>query len=301
MSFESFINDTSPRNNSEVSVSWNEIRNTIESNSDIVSSSFLAGSYIRRTKIHPIDDLDIFFHINFSNTRIQSDTNGTKICLKGDIDSHQLKKYSTNELGTYYVSPIKLINHIGTIVKESYTTTNEQHRNGECYTVYLSSKLLTIDCVPYAWVNEHDYMLIPSGWKDLYWKKTNPKIDKDTITDMDATYQGKLRWVIKIMKFWNKNKNTWVKFKSYILECLVYFAFKNKCNVQMSYLQLLFHTVSYIHNNVVAHRNIHDLPEYQYMYYTLEWDQRTRVLEKLTLLISYINSWEEYTISYLTT
>ena len=299
MSFESFVTNISPWNSSAISVSWNEIRNTITSKSNIISASFLTGSYIRYTKIDPIDDLDIFFNVNFSDTCIEKTNDWVKIYITSDYYEHQLKDFVVYENSRYYVSPVKLINHIWKLVKETYTTTNEQSRNWECYTVYLSSKWLTIDCVPYTWVNKEDYKLIPKWWNNLYWKKTNPDIDKNKINELNSSYDWKLKWVIKIMKFWNKNKNTSVKFKSYTLECLVYFAFIKKCSINMSYLDLLLKTVEYIYNNVHEHRHISDIPWYEYMYYYLDDSQKSRVKSKLKDFYDKLKVWEYTAISYL--
>lgn len=300
MGFTSFIQEISPKNRSAVSVSWAEIRKTIEWWSSVIIDSYLTGSYSRHTKIDPIDDLDIFFKVNFWNTDTINYTDGkVKIYITGEYASHQLKDYSTYSEGRYYISPIKLINHIGAIVRSSYTTTSEQNRNGECYTVYLSSKDLTIDCVPFAWVTSKDYLLIPSWWNNLYWKKTNPKTDEEKIDELNNEYDWKLKWVIKIMKYWNKNKNTWVKFKSYVLECLIYFAFKNTCNTAMSYTDLLKQTVAYIKNNVLYHKHISDLPQYAYMYYPLDDAQSNRLCSKLDELYWKLGTGEYTTIGFL--
>ena len=70
MNLKQFIQEISPTQGeiSRISISWNEIRETIQQKSEIINYSFLTGSYSRHTKIHPIDDLDIFFRIDFSNT-----------------------------------------------------------------------------------------------------------------------------------------------------------------------------------------------------------------------------------------
>jgi hypothetical protein len=101
------------------------------------------------------------------------------------------------------------------------------------------------------------------------------------------------------MKFWNKNMNTGVKFKSYILECLVYYAFTNKCSTNMNYLDLLIKTIEYIYNNVHEHRNISDLPQYEYMYYSLDDSQKSRVKSKLKEFYDNLKVGEYTTTSYL--
>lgn len=297
MKFETFINEIAPKNSSQISVSWNKIRETIQSKSNIISNSFLTGSYARYTKIDPIDDLDIFFNIDFSNTQIENSSYWVKIFLTWDYYSHQLKNFCTYEDYKYYVSPIQLINHIWKIVKQSYTTTNEQNRNWECYTVYLSSYNLTIDCVPYTQVRNEDYKLIPKWWNNLYWKKTNPNIDIDKINELnnESNYNGKLKWVIKIIKYWNKNKNT-SKIKSYTLECLIFYAIQKKCNKNMGYVDLLKNILDYIYDNIESHCNIIDLPQYDYIHYSVNND---RIKSKLVEFYTKLGDSEEQAIAYL--
>lgn len=301
MNLDSFIKNISPKNSLQISISWDEIRKTIIWKSSVISSSFLTWSYIRHTKIDPIDDLDIFFSINFTNTQMENTTDGIKIYISpsSNYDGHQLKNFSVYDSGKYYISPIKLINYIWRLVKESYVTTNEQSRNGECYTIYLSSKRLTIDCIPYTGVSGEDYKLIPMWWNNMYWKKTNPKIDEEKINELNNIFNWKLKWIVKLMKWWNKNQNTWIKFKSYILECLVYYTFKTKCNSNMSYLELLKSTVDYFSTNVIEYRNIYDLPKYEHMHYQLDTSQRTRIISKLKDFKDNINIGEFTTVSYL--
>jgi len=299
MQFDTFVSEISPKNVSDVSTSWNEIRKKITDKSSIISKSLLTGSYVRSTTIDPVVDLDIFFNIDFSDTRIETFSEGIKIYLTSDFQTHQLKEYCVYQNNKYYVSPIRLINHIWKLVQESYTTTNAQSRNGECYTVYLSSKNLTIDCVPHTWVTGQDYKLIPKGENNIYWKKTNPDIDKQKIAERNYVYSWKLKGVIKIMKYWNKNKNTGIKFKSYILECLVYYAFWEKCTKDMTYNQLMKKVVEYIYNNIDEYRNIRDLPKYEYMYYSLDITQRNRIKTKLSELYENLKVWEHTTVKYL--
>ncbi|MDD3119815.1 MAG: hypothetical protein PHF46_00190 [Candidatus Gracilibacteria bacterium] len=297
MKFETFINEISPKNTFQVSISGNKIRETIKCKSSIISSSFLTGSYSRSTKIDPIDDLDIFFNINFSNTQIENSNNGIKIFLTGDYNNHQLKNFCTYENYKYYVSPIQLINHIGKIIGETYATTNKHSRNGECYTVNLSSYSLTIDCVPYTGVRNEDYLLIPAGGNNLIWKKTNPKVDKEKIDELNSenNYNGKLKGIIKIIKYWNKNKNT-SKIKSYTLECLIYYAIQEKCNKDMLYIDLLKNVLDYIYDNIKSYCNIIDLPQYDCIQYYVN---KERINFKLLEFYKNLNISEEHTINYL--
>ena len=298
MNLKQFIQEISPNQSeiSMISISWNEIRNTIENGSDIIFASFLTWSYSRHTKIHPIDDLDIFFSIDFSNTWYQECNQQYIIYIEeNSIKNHQLKDFIVDFEWKKCISPIRIINHIWNIVKKRYSTTEIKWRDWQCYTTFLSSKNLTIDCVPCCGVKLEDYFLIPKWWNNIYWHKTNPKIDEEKINKLNNLYNNRLKWIIKIIKYWNKKKK--LNIRSYHLECLVYYAFYDKCNTDMTYLELLKYTIEYIYFNIKDYWNIKNLPWYDYMYYDFSDRDKKNILYSIEQWYSYFTS-EENVIAY---
>lgn len=291
MKIKTFINDISPKNTNQVSISWNKIRETIYKNSNIISNSFLTGSYIRHTKINPIDDLDIFFQINLSWLSLECENSKFKI-----LSNWNNYLYETEYNYKCYLSPIKIINHIWNIVKSRYSRTIEQSRNWECYTAFFASYNLTIDCVPSIQLKSGDY-LIPYWWNNLFWKKTNPRIDKVKIDKLDKVYGWKLKDIIKILKYWNKKYNN-SRFKSYHLECLIYYWFQAKCNICMSYIEIIWKILEYIHFNI-EYWNIRDLPSFNYMYFNVSDIQKSMILNSISNFYHTLQYWEEYVVSYL--
>ena len=307
VTIKSFVQDISPDQDEidQISTSGKSIRDTIGWKLDIISSSKLTWSYIRHTKVSPINDLDIIFHIKAKDTYIErcdSDQKKCKIYIKEwDIDTHPLKDYTTYDNYRYYISPNKILNKIKSCVAEKYSTTPNIKRNWECVTAYLSSYKLTIDCMPYTWVLDEDYILIPTSWNDLYWKKSNPDLDKKRIDELNDEYHfdWKLKKVIKVMKYWNNYKNTWVKFRSYVLECITYYALKNQSWLyEWSYTDILKQVISYLYNK--QYHNILDIPWYDYIYYDLTDDQWEKIQSLLSDLYSKLNTSEESFIWYLT-
>lgn len=294
MKITTFIDEISPKNTSQISISWNEIRETIYKNSDIISDSFLTGSYIRHTKIHPIDDLDIFFEINLLPWLELEECENNKFKILSIVNNYPYESGSDNKK---YLSPIKIINHIWNIVKTRYPNTREQWRNWECYTAFFSSYNLTIDCVPCVRLVSGDY-LIPYWWNNLYWKKTNPKIDEEKIDELNKYYDKRLKGIIKIMKFWNKKYNN-SRFKSYHLECLIYYCFQEKGNISMSYIELIWKILEYIYSNIKNYWNITDLPRFNYMYFYFADNQKKAILDLLSVFYGTLQYWEEYIVSYL--
>ena len=301
MNLKQFALEISPTQGeiSRISISWDEIRETIQQKSKIINYSFLTWSYSRHTKIHPIDDLDIFFQVNFWNTCYDEYNWQYIIYIKEDcIENHQLKDFIVDFDWKKCISPIKIINHIWGIVKNRYSTTNEQWRNWECYTAFFSSYNLTIDCVPYWQVNDGDFFLIPKWWRDIFWKRTNPRIDNEKINELNNFYDGKLKDIIKVLKYWNKKYNE-PRFKSYHLECLIYYGFQEKCNINMSYIELIQEVLEYISDNLKEYQNIIDLPCFDYMYFNFSHNQKNMILESIEIFDDKLKYWEEYVVAYL--
>lgn len=289
---------------SQISTSWNAIRATIEGKLDFVCDSFLTGSYIRRTKISPIDDLDIFFKVDAGWTNYQwtsSSKNECKIYITTAYPAlHKLYAYSTLENGIYWVSPTKIMNEIKRKIAEKYSTTPDISRNGEAVTVYLSSYGLTIDCVPSIEVNREEFIFIPTSGNNLRWKKTNPKIDKSRIDSLDdvAHFNGKLKWIIKLMKYWNKRKNTWMKFRSYALECRIYQILKTKTNFADGYADILREVIKGIYNDT-SYNFVSDIPGYAYIQHSYTEDQWSRIKGLLETMWQKLNVSEDDFITYL--
>lgn len=301
-----FINEISPSSDeiTQTSTSWNAIRNTLESNIGFISSSKLTGSYIRGTKITPIDDLDIIFKIDCSNSTYEwSDATQKKAKIyiqDWSYDEHPLKNYSVYQDWKYYISPNKILNKIKETIKNRFTQTSDITRRWECITTYFTSYALTVDCMPYTWVKDEDFIFIPTSWNDLFWKKSNPENDKTKINELNDSehYNWKLKGVIRVMKYWNLNKNTWVEFRSYVLECIIYYALKWKSELyDSSYVDILKSVIGYLYNK--KYHNIIDIPWYDYISYPLSDEQWKRIQWLLQILWDKLKISEDEFITYL--
>lgn len=302
-----FISEISPSGDeiSQVSTSWNTIRETIEWNLDFIWSSKLTGSYIRKTKISPIDDLDIIFHLKWMwDTYLEwkdTEQKECKIYIKSEkYKDHSLKSYVSIENDKYYISPTKILNKIKAVIKERYPQTEDIAKRWECITTYFPSYDITIDCMPYTWVSWETYILIPTSGNNLYWKKSNPDMDKDKINELEDEnhFNWKLKWVIKVMKYWNKKKNSWISFRSYVLECVIYYSLKQQSeSYNASYTDILKIVIKYLYNK--KHHNILDIPWYDYIYYKLTDEQRQRIKWLLEILWNKLTTSEDDFISYL--
>lgn len=273
-----------------------------------ITESFLTGSYKRSTKISPIDDLDIFFKLSAGSTFYEKlNDNDFVVYVKNSTarDSHVLKDYFTYSANKdrYELSPIKVLNAIKNKIQSSYSNTPDITRNGQCVTAYFSSYSLTIDSVPCMGIKEENFYLIPKWGIGLLWKKANPKIDEEKINLLNDAdhYNWKLKSAIKVLKYWNKYRNSGISFKSYVLEALVYHGLNTDPNYSLSYVEVLKKVISYAYNNVDNYQNILDIPWYEHMYYSMDANQKERLKSSLTVLWNKLINWEDTFTSYLLT
>jgi len=308
MSIQSFINSITPSSDEieQISISWWNIRSTIESKLDIFWWSKLTWSYSRRTKIKPIDDLDIIFKLKAWNTTFWESSESWRYYVTINSwfeNSHPLRNFTNYNYsdGKYYISPIMITNKMVEKIKETYSTTPYIKRNWECVTVNLSSYELTIDCTPYIWVTDESYILIPAWWNNLYWKKTNPENDIEVTNKLNSSecYDWKYKWVIKLMKYRNEYVAPY-KMRSYVLECAVYSA------IWVNYFSLLnddYRTIlKWIVFYLIYNRNqmVKDIPWYEYLSFWFTDYQWAKYLEGLNKFFKILWIDDDALINYFT-
>lgn len=95
-------------------------------------------------------------------------------------------------------------------------------RNMEAVTLDLSSYKWSFDIVPGFFTNIEnnlrDYYLIPDGKGN--WKKTDPRIDRDRVANINQNHDGNVLNVIRAMKYWNK-RPTMPTMPPYLLETMI--------------------------------------------------------------------------------
>ncbi len=178
------------------------------------------GSFSRKTKCRELDDIDLMIGIAASGaTYYQSDpwdnvritagfSNDAQIDCKRDDGTLN----STNVLNCFK----KKLEYV-----REYSR-SEIHRNGEAVTLNLKSKEWSFDIVPCFHTvqesNGRSYYLIPNGKGN--WKKTDPKIDMDYVSNVNQKCEGNVLEVIRLVKYWNK-RPTMASLPSYMLETMV--------------------------------------------------------------------------------
>jgi hypothetical protein len=177
------------------------------------------GSFARRTKKRELDDIDMMITLIAEGGIYHEFTDRIEIYISDS--AHRLKALCYDE--TNKLSSRKVINKFISLLNQvpQYEKA-EIKRNMEAATLKLSSYPWTFDLVPCFftqkdWLNK-DYYLIPDG--QGHWKKTDPRIDRSRVTEVNQLHNGNVLNVIRLMKYWNK-RPTMPSMASYLIENMI--------------------------------------------------------------------------------
>ena len=185
------------------------------------------GSFARRTKVRPLDDIDMLVMLNGQDAQVQQSYWDTYICLvKITTDFSPLEPY-IDEYG--YVNSTKILNQFKSGLKRvSNYEKSEIKRTGVAVVLNLKSYEWAFDVVPALPVEDGAgsilYYLIPNGRGN--WMRTNPRTDQDFITEANKNQNGYLLPLIRLIKYWNAKSRAAPKLMSYHLETLLINAFR---------------------------------------------------------------------------
>ncbi|MFK3843854.1 MULTISPECIES: nucleotidyltransferase [Serratia] len=199
------------------------------------------GSFARRTKIRPLDDIDLMFGLSAQSATyaILSD----RITLTSSGENSRLHNYRHSGANT--ICSVRILNAFKNRLQDiAQYAQADIRRNQETVTLKLVSKDWNFDIVPCFITRADDFgkthYLIPDG--NGHWKFTDPRIDRDRVTDINVRNEGNVLNVIRVVKYWQR-RSTMPSMSSYLLETLIldYYAGKTSCSefVDME-LQALF-------------------------------------------------------------
>jgi len=177
------------------------------------------GSFARRTKKRPLDDIDMMIALSAEGGVYHEFTDRIEIYI--DESVYQLKTLCFDNTKT--LSSRKVINKFISLLKQvpQYEKTDIK-RNMEAATLNLKSYPWTFDIVPCFFTTKNqfnrDYYLIPDG--QGHWKKTDPRIDRKRVTEINQRHDGNVLNVIRLMKYWNK-RPTMPSMSSYLIENMI--------------------------------------------------------------------------------
>lgn len=179
------------------------------------------GSFERCTKIRPIDDIDLMLCLSGEGTRTYKQSGDVFYIYGSNSDSENgLMADNTN-----YLNSTKVINRfIAKLSDLQNYSKAEMHKNHEAATLQLKSYTWNFDIVP-CFYTDMDFYLIPDGSGN--WKKTDPRIDNERITNINQKHNGKLLELVRLAKYWNDRKVT-IRINSYLLECMILQKYESK-------------------------------------------------------------------------
>lgn len=171
------------------------------------------GSFSRRTKIQPLDDIDFMIVLSARGSTYEVINGLVRIHVPTDP---ALKLLCDDDLLNSRKVLDKLKNSLSEVPQYSRA---EIHRRQEAVTLNLSSYEWNFDIVP-AFLTETDnrgrsYYLIPDGQGN--WKLTDPRIDQQRISDINQNHDGKVLGAIRLIKYWNQYCNQ-LTLPSYLIE-----------------------------------------------------------------------------------
>jgi len=214
------------------------------------------GSFARKTKIKPLDDIDFLVILNgtyiapeiidFSNTQKLKFIRPS-ISFVGTRPSMTLEPLADRN---GYINSTTVLNKIKFYLS---SVTNyekaEISRNWEAVTLKLNSYTWNYDIVPAIplFYNSGDlaYFSIPDGKGN--WKPTNPRIDEHHTTTVNTYHEGKFLPVIRLLKYWNGITYNKQRLPSYYFETLAIKVFERSpkiANLQNG-VKLFFERCSY--------------------------------------------------------
>lgn len=234
------------------------------------------GSFSRKTKIRPLDDIDLMIMLHAQGNWRTTYSDRIEISVPATANKQLLL---CND-GTNTLNSIKVINKFKEYLsKVSFYDKAEIKRNQEAVTLNLKSYEWVYDIVPCfitaPLLDGTTFYLIPDGQGN--WKATDPRIDKKRTIDINASQDVSVLDVIRIMKYWTK-RPTMPTMKSYFLENLIlnYYS-SGVTSSQFIYVEIP-KILAYIYNNV--HKILNDPKGFQGDLNHLTYDERNSIQEK---------------------
>ncbi len=177
------------------------------------------GSFSRKTKKRPLDDIDIIITISAEwCTYLEKDDT---IIINVPKDCSNL--YNLVNDKTHILNSKKVLNLFKNKLWDiSQYSKAELKRNEEAIMLNLTSYEWKFDIVPAFFTSQdsfwRNYYIIPD-WKGD-WKKTDPRIDKYRVTKINIKNKSIVLNVVRLVKYWN-NRATMPSMPSYLLENMI--------------------------------------------------------------------------------
>lgn len=235
------------------------------------------GSFSRKTKIRPLDDIDLMIVLHAQGNWREPIDGGFRIRVRPEASKQMaLCNHETDVLNS-----IKVINKFKEYLAKvpSYKKADIK-RNQEAVTLELNSYEWVYDIVPCFETAPDNFgktfFLIPDGSGN--WKPTDPRIDKNRTTTINGKQQISVLDMIRIMKYWTKRR-TAATMGSYFLECLILQYYDATTVNSNTYIDLeLPNLFAYVYHQI--QQSLNDPKGFQGDLNTLNWSERNSIQER---------------------
>lgn len=235
------------------------------------------GSFARKTKIRPIDDIDIMICLSADGSTYYEYSDRVELTVNDDT-SPQIAYCNPN---TKTLNSTKVINKfISELSLLSDYKKAELHKRGEAATLQLKSYTWNFDIVPCFFTKPTStgdtYYLIPDGSGN--WKMTDPRKDRDRVSTVNQKHDGRVLDAIRIVKYWNK-RPTMPSAASYLLECLLLDYFESTTSTISEYIDFRFRdALYYIYQSIFY--TVNDPKGIQGNLNTLTYDEQKKISDR---------------------
>lgn len=233
------------------------------------------GSFARKTKIRPLDDIDLMVGLHAQGASYLDPGFGLPITVTINPESN-LKAFCNDYTNT--LNSTKVINKfVSKCASVPQYAKAEIKRNGVAAVLALKSYDWTFDIVPCFMtsveLNGRNYYLIPDG--EGNWKKTDPRIDRARVKDINQAHDGHVLNVLRIIKYWNHRPTT-PSMSSYTLETMILNYYANQLVKASEYVDIEIPKVlGYI--STAVYSDVNDPKDIQGNINNLSWDEKTKI------------------------
>ena len=196
----------------------------------IQDGDFLGGSFARHTKIWPLDDIDIYFPLDGYNLYYYQGGVVAPYTVISDRIIAYNPLLNSRWMEGQYISSSKLISGFAKVLGRHYPDITKVKPDGQAVNIQMKKcetkdeDGLGFDVVPCFRLQPHDasksyFYLIPNGYGG--WICTNPKVDTDYAEKLQRINSKTYRKVVKLLKYWNKEKARGIISSSYYIELAI--------------------------------------------------------------------------------
>jgi hypothetical protein len=236
------------------------------------------GSFSRKTKIRPLDDIDIMIILHAQGAFYYEDPN--KITITNTGNAAHFTSLCID--GTNQINSIKVVNKL-----KEYLGNIPQYKKAD---LKRNQEAVTLELLTYEWVydivpcfitnpesNARTYYLIPDGTG--HWKKSDPRIDRTRVMTIDSDQKVSVLDMIRLVKYWNK-RPTMPSVRSYTIENIVLNYFVQGIHTKYVDLEMI-DALAYIANAILA--SVPDPKGIQGDLNTLAFGERDKIRQRALL------------------